>query len=286
MTYVYRPKAKVATFAEALAAFSARHSGVVNGAIDNISPPSVERILREAQSAGMVFEPLHCDVARYRQFVGDAGYAFRYPAYYPGNRAEKSFEHWFALDVLDLRPTEVFIDIASENSPLSEIAWRLRGACSFSQDIQYAPGITGSRIGGDACAMPLADGFAAKVALTCSLEHFERDADVRLFRELARVLRSGGAVCVIPFYIYDIPASQTDPQVSLYADVPFDEGATLFCAAGWGNRHARFYSPATFMQRIALPMAELFAFRYIRVANADAIDPSIYGRFALLATRR
>jgi hypothetical protein len=286
MTYVYRPEVNVATFAEALAAFSARHRDVVNGAIDNISPVSVDRILRQAKLAGMTFESMHCEAARYRRFVADAGYASRYPTYYPGNQVEKSFEHWLSLEVLDLRPTEVFIDLASENSPLPEIAWRLRGARSFSQDIQYAPGIVGSRIGSDACAMPVPDGFAAKAALTCSLEHFEGDADVRLFWELARVLRRGGMVCVVPFYIYDISATQTDPQVSLCADVPFDDGTTLFCAAGWGNRHARFYSPAAFMQRIAIPMAELFTFRFIRIVNADAIDPSIYGRFALAATRR
>jgi SAM-dependent methyltransferase len=286
VTYVYRPEPKGATFADALAAFSARHGDVVNGAIDNISPGPLDRILHQAQLAGMTFESMHCDATRYRRFVADAGYASRYPSYYPGNQVEKSFEHWFALEVLDLQPTEVFIDIASEDSPMPEIASRLRGARSFSQDIQYAPGIVGNRIGGDACAMPLSDGFAAKAALTCSLEHFESDADVRLFRELARVLRGGGAVCVVPFYIYDIPATQTDPQVSLHADVPFDDGTTLFCAAHWGNRHARFYSPGTFMRRIALPMAELFTFRYIRIVNADAIDPSIYGRFALLATRR
>jgi SAM-dependent methyltransferase len=274
------------SFDSAREAIAARYSRVVSGGIDNVSPPRVTRVLELARDAGLAFEPFVIDIPDYHRYVDAAGYASRYPHYYRGNQPEKSLEHWIALRLLNVQATDVFIDVASENSPVPEIYWRLSGACSFSQDIGYPSGIRGNRIGGDACAMPVPDAFANNAALTCSLEHFEQDSDVRLFAELGRVLRPGGAVCVVPFYVYEEDATQTDPQVSVAADVPFDEGTVIHCAQGWGNRHARFYSPATFRRRIADRFADLFSFRFLHLTNADQVHPSVYARFALVATRR
>ena len=222
--YVYNPGRVPVSFREARDEFVARFPRVVSGGIDNVSPARVERVLALAHEAGIAFEPFSIDIDAYRRYVEVAGYASRYPDYYRGNQPEKSLEHWIVLQLLNIGPTEVFIDVASENSPVPEIYWRVKGACSFSQDISYPDGMAGNQIGGDACAMPVPDGFAHKAALTCSLEHFESDGDVRLFAELARVLRPGGSVCVVPFYAYEEDATQTDPLVSLAAEVPFDAG--------------------------------------------------------------
>jgi len=123
------------------------------------------------------------DLVRYRIFFDAAGYQTRYPDYYAGNLPESSFEHFAALDLLNPGPSDVFIDIASEGSPLPEIAARVHGCRPYAQDIRYADGVSGNRIGGDACTMPVPDGFATRAALTCSLEHFEGDGDIRLFHE-------------------------------------------------------------------------------------------------------
>jgi ubiquinone/menaquinone biosynthesis C-methylase UbiE len=149
----------------------------------------------------------------------------------------------------------------------------------------YPGGINGGQIGGDACSMPVPDGFASKASLTCSLEHFEADADTRLFCELSRVLKPGGAVCVVPFYLFVEPVTQTDPTVSIASNVSFDIGTTIYCAEGWGNRHGRFYSPGSFVQRVADAVKETFRFDYFYLKNASDVDASIYARFAFLATR-
>jgi SAM-dependent methyltransferase len=284
-SYVYNPGAGRLNFRDARDALAKRYSRVVSGSIDNVSAPRVARILELGRDAGINFDPFIIDIADYRRYVDDAGYASRYPDYYRGNQPEKSLEHWIALRLLNVRPTEIFIDVASENSPVPEIYWRLAGACSFSQDISYPAGVAGNRIGGDACAMPVPSSFAAKASLTCSLEHFEDDADIRLFSELSRVLKPGGSVCIVPFYLYEEDATQTDPVVSLSADVPFDEGTTIYCAENWGNRHARFYTPAKFKARIADRFANAFQFRYFQIVNASDVHPSVYARFALTATR-
>ena len=263
-----------------------RGGDLTEGGIDNASPLQVARIRAAAGQAGLELSPLDLVPADYEDFCRRAGYEARHPGYYPWNRPEKTMEHFLCLQLLQLGPDDVLIDVASENSPLPEIAGRLFGCRSYSQDIMYREGVHDRRIGGDACAMPVPAGFATKAALTCSLEHFEGDADRRLFAELARVLAPGGKVCAVPFYLHHEPAVLTDPVCSAEHAVPFDEGAQVHALEGWGNRHGRFYSPASFLERIVRPVAGDFAFEALWVRNATELHPTNYLRFALVATRR
>jgi SAM-dependent methyltransferase len=282
-SYIYQPGRKM-TFEKSVRHLETQgQHRIVRQAIDNTSPWVVEKIIHQARVLSI--QPLSIDLPSFQKYVADAEYGQRYPGYYAGNLPEKSLEHYVALNLLDLRPDEVFIDLASEHSPVPEIFARLTGARAYSQDIMYPDGIHDRRIGGDACSMPVPDGFAHKAALTCSLEHFETDGDIRLFSELFRVLRPGGRVVVVPFYLFTEPAVQTDPELSVPAGVEFDPESTVYCAKGWGNRHGRFYSPASFQERIAGPMAGKFRFEVFHLVNATQVDPTIYARFAFAAVR-
>jgi hypothetical protein len=285
VNYVYQPRKTPITFAEAVRDLSNRGYTVVESAVDMTQAPTVTRIRGLARRSGILFEDYDIKDAGFRQYLAAAGYQTRYPEYYRGNQIEKAFEHYVALELLHVTRTDIFVDIASELSPLAEICAGLTGATTFSQDIMYDDGIIGHRIGGDACTMPVPDGFASKACLTCSLEHFEGNADTRLFLELSRVLRPGGAVCVVPFYINPEAVTQTDPTVSVPAGVIFDPGVPIYCAGGWGNRHGRFYSPESFVSRIMRPLDSMFRFQFVTLTNPTAIDPSIYARFAFVATR-
>jgi len=150
----------------------------------------------------------------------------------------------------------------------------------------YPPGIHGDKIGGDACQMPVPDQFTDKVALTCSLEHFEGEGDRRLFFELSRILKTGRRVCVVPFYVYTSPANQIDPAVSMPSGVSLDRKAMIYWAKGWGNRFARFYSPVSFIERIFNPTKDFLSFEVFRIMNAYEVHRDIYARFALVATRK
>lgn len=282
--YVYQPKVERIAFDEAVLALAKTYP-VRGHAIDNVSERSVAKVLSLAETAGMRMQPLTIDVTAYRDYHAKALYDARYPDYYVGNRPEKTLEHFIALTLLDIQPGEVFVDIASEHSPVPEIYRRLTGARAYSQDIMYPEGMDGDQIGGDACAMPVDDGFAQKAALTCSLEHFEGEADLGLFEEMHRVLSPGGRICVTPFYLHHEEGTQTDPTLSVPAGVAFDDTAVVYCAEGWNNRHGRFYTPQSFMLRIGAPMEGKFDFAFHRVTNAPEIDPSTYVRYAFVATR-
>ncbi|MEQ9000824.1 MAG: class I SAM-dependent methyltransferase [Coleofasciculus sp. B1-GNL1-01] len=283
--YIYRPDVIALSFAAGMASLQKSGWNVVPTAIDNTSPAKVRNILRLAHKAGMKFCDYEINWGNYQKYFNNAEYKTRYPDYYRGNQVEKSLEHYLTLTLLNVSAEDIFIDIASEQSPIPEIYRRLTGATTYSQDIMYPPGIKSNQIGGDACSMPVPNNFASKAALTCSLEHFEADADTRLFDELSRVLKPGGKVCVVPFYLYEQAATQTDPTVSATAGVIFDPDTTLYCAQGWGNRHGRFYSPDSFYQRIIKPVQDRFKFEFYYLQNAADVDPSVYARFAFTATR-
>lgn len=283
--YLYQPGVADQSFSESVEGIKKSGYKVVASGIDNSSPEVVAAIVKIAEPEGIYFKPYEVDIAGYKEYFNRAEYLTKYSDYYPGNQVEKSLEHYLGLCLLNLNEKDIFVDLASENSPIPEIYHRLTEATAFSQDIMYPPGINGNQIGGDACSMPVADGFASKAALTCSIEHFEGDADTRLFVELSRVLKPGGILFVCPFYIYTEAATQTDPQVSLASNVNFDEGTTIYCAERWGNRHARFYSPRSFKERIMNPVKDRFKFDFYYLKNAPQVDASVYARFAFTATR-
>ena len=283
--YIYQPVRKEAVFRDCLDTLTRRYRRVIPTAIDNIAGRTISDILRQAREAKMTVEELKIERADYDQYVAEAGYNQCYPDYYSFNRFEKRMEHFVAFRLLEVSSADTFIDVAAENSPVYEIYQRLTGATTFCQDIMYPKGVDERRIGGDATAMPIGQGFASKAALTCSLEHFEDDSDIRLFYELHRILQPGGKVCVVPFYLYIEDAIQTDPTISAPLELSFDPTLPIYCAEGWGNRFGRFYSPGGFMNRIFSRFRAMFEFKFYHFPDVSSIDQSIYLRFAFTATR-
>jgi hypothetical protein len=243
------------------------------------------RLVDRLRTLGVAVRDHHVDVNKYRGFIKRAQYQKRYSTYYAGNFPEKSLEHFVAADLLGLKPDDTYVDIASEQSPVPEIYGRLFGSATYRQDLSYPPGLQGDTIGSDAAAMPVPDGFASKLGLHCSFEHFEGDSDIRFIKEAGRILRSGGAACIVPLYMAELYAVMTDPRVSVPERVQFEPDATVYCVDGWGNRHGRFYDPEHFAMRIARNLGALSATVFC-IKNASDVDASCYVRFALLLSKR
>jgi SAM-dependent methyltransferase len=284
--YVYRPGKQGESFESCSAQLQKMGMDVHVGYVDHINLESLAAVREHFANLGLGVHDFKVDLVRYQEYMGAAKYQERYPEYYKTNLSEKTLEHFLAFQFLDIKPAEVFIDVASENSPVPEIFSRLGRCECYRQDIMYPPGVHGDQIGGDACQMPIRDGFSDKLALTCSLEHFEGDADKKLFLEFHRILKPGGKFCVVPFYVYHLPANQVDPTVSVPHHVPLDDRAEIYCTRGWGNRFARFYSPRSFFQRIFKPTHNLFDYQIFQIMNSEVLPPNTYARFVLVGTKK
>lgn len=248
------------------------------------TPEIIRTIIEDLREQGFSVEDLTLTPEEYRAYFAAAQYTTRYPTYYDFNLPEKSLEHFIAAKLLGLTQKDVYIDIASEHSPVPEIYTRLFGCTTYRQDLAYPPGLHGDEIGGDAAAMPVPDGFATKMALHCSFEHFEGDADIRFITEINRVLQPGGRVCFAPIYLFREYAVLTDPVVAVAQQVPFEEDATIYAKPGWLNRHGRFYDPAHLARRVKQQLGTMNMTIY-RVTNATDIDPSCYIQFAAVIAK-
>jgi predicted SAM-dependent methyltransferase len=279
--YVYTPAKKSNDFDYCV---SLIRDPKTTGGINNAETAVIGEIFDGFASRGYPIKKMNVDVDGYRDYVVRAGYRTKYPSYYTDNFHEKSLEHYLAAFSLKLAKGDLYVDIASEHSPIPDIYKALYEVTSYRQDIMYEEGIHGDRIGCDACHMPLPDNSMDKLTLTCSLEHFEGDSDSMLIKEIDRILKPGGAAFIVPFYLFNRHAIQTDPLVSAMNNVTFDKDAIVYCCKGWNNRHGRFYDHRAFAERIVPFLGSLAPSVYF-VENAGEVHDSCYCRFALKLTK-
>ncbi len=137
----------------------------------------VERFLQ----AGIEVEEIKIDIRDFVKWMEDYSALVEFYSNMEDARIEKVLEHYLTLKYLDVKPTDVVIDVAAANSPFAKTL-RQKGMKAYRQDLVYHGGINGHDIGGDAGNMPVADGFADVLTLHCAFECFQRDADIRFAR--------------------------------------------------------------------------------------------------------
>lgn len=250
----------------------------------HLADPSLDdRLAAEIAEAGVEVGECRIDLEGYHAYLREANY----PRTYHGggeveglNFPEKTLEHFVSAQILGLGPDDVYMDVAADRSPFAEIVKRLwKPKAVYRQDLGYEEGVHGERVGGSAGCLPLPDNSITKAALHCSLEHFEGDSDMEMFREMGRVLAPGGKLCVLPFYLAREYTIHTDPIHTLFfgRDVTFDPEARIrYCR--WTNRHSRHYDPPRLQSRILANLNGLGA-KVLRVRNFREVHPTCYLRF-------
>jgi len=213
----------------------------------------------------------------------------QYPSYYAGGPREeggaremKLLEYFVSLDLLNIQPTDVVVDIASNWSVFPKMVQEEIGAEVYRQDLIYPMGRNGQWIGGNAASMPVPDGFADKLVLHNAFEHFEGTSDTAFITEAWRVLKPGGLLCILPLFLRESFTNLTDPLVSRRG-VVWDKGAQVVEQPWWHNRFGRFYDAAALNERVLQPAANLgFNTTIYYVTNAERIHPLVYLNFALV----
>lgn len=223
----------------------------------------------------------------YLDYLEKVNYKKKYPGYYPGNFHEKTLEHFIAFKLL--KPTlsngRNFIDIGAEKSPHNKIFGQLTGCKGYKQDIRFLKGVWWRRIGSNASHIPVEDNFFHAALAACSIEHFEKDADIGFMKEMLRILTINGIVVVVPLYLHKKAFCVTDPGCFIPGKVTFDPGVDIHCVNGWRNRHGRFYSPETLVERLIKPLRHQMNFTIYYIENFKEIHNSVYCRFALVGEK-
>ena len=201
-----------------------------------------------SEDLGFEFDSFVIDSDAYGKFKSEfpAGrlYARRY-------RDKKMLEHFIALQLLRLRPGDIYLDVASENSPYPELFRSKLAVNAYSQDLSYPHGTHGYRIGSSADAIPLPSGTVDGMSLQCAFEHFANDVDSGFIRETARLLKPGGGCIIVPLYMGDTYLNIVNPVLD-YSWVRFDAGALPVGETNLGGTFERVYSPSS-LERIIIP---------------------------------
>lgn len=210
----------------------------------------------------------------------------QFPCAHPWSAAphyyEKKLQYYLSATTLRLNRGDTFVDIASQGSAFPGYAKRIVGCDVYRQDLMYESGRP-HYLPGDACAIPVEDGFFTAMTLHCSFEHFEHDADTRFIREAARVLRPGGRLCIVPLYM------ELEPVERYARSFAVGAGQKAF---GPGCEFYRGYSAETLYQRVLQPAAAEFAVTIVRTTNLREVQASLppyealWSHFRLLLQRR
>jgi SAM-dependent methyltransferase len=251
----------------------------------NSSHPTVDHdaVATALAALPITIRPHRVDADAFRRHLATN----HYPRFYAGGpienggwREEKALEYVVSLDLLRIQPTDVIVDVASEWSIFPEIVRRTIGARVYRQDMIYPLGIEGDCIGGSAAHMPVPDGFADKLVLHNSFEHFEGTADIDFIAEAWRVLKPGGKLCILPLFMSDCHCILTDPLVDRQG-IAWDDGSRVIELPWWHNRFGRFYDVAALQRRVLQP-GQRFTSTIYDIENACEVHARAYLQFALL----
>ncbi|MDX1906791.1 MAG: methyltransferase domain-containing protein [Bacteroidia bacterium] len=196
------------------------------------------------------------------------------------NFTEKSLEHYVSTAFIPAGPDVTLIDIAACNSPFADIMRNQYGCKKvYQQDLIYPKGIHGDRIGGWGHELYLPGNSVDGVTLHCSLEHFEGNSDTLFFQEISRVLKPGGRVVILPFYLAHTYTIHVDPAYNLLKrHTPQLDPEARLRYAGWRQFFSRHYDPAALYRRV-LAAAPSLRLTLYRVRNFREIYPGSYLRW-------
>ncbi|MEM7102119.1 MAG: methyltransferase domain-containing protein [Bacteroidota bacterium] len=234
-------------------------------------------------SAGIRVKDFYIEKVGYEAYMAAA----KYPeSYYGGgfdssqNFVEKTLEHYVSTKFIDFMPETVFVDIAACTSPFSENIRSIYGVkTTYRQDLVFPKGVDNDRIGGYAHEIPLEDNSVDGITLHCSLEHFEGDSDTLFFQTAERILKPGGRVVVLPFYIADEYTIHLDPVFNLIkGHKPKVDPVAKLRYCNWYQYFSRHYDVNALQKRIleAAPGLDLTIYR---VRNFKKVHPGSYLRF-------
>ena len=235
-----------------------------------------EKLAKRFEKAGVEVLEKNIDVDDFKKWSSEYTSLFDFYAEAGDVHIEKVLEHYLTMRYLDVKQTDVLVDVAAAGSPFAKTL-RQKGWKTYRQDLTYPAGINGYAIGGDAGNMPVPVNFADVLTLHCAFECFQGDADVRFARETNRILKTGGRVGIVPLYVDTVHFVKTSPycdkrNIHVEADAEW-----LWRDDQYREPFSRHYSPEVFVEKVAsqMPMLDKSILYFV---NLDSLSGHFEGQ--------
>ncbi|QSV66672.1 MAG: class I SAM-dependent methyltransferase [Aphanizomenon flos-aquae DEX188] len=225
---------------------------------------------------------------------------FKSSAYFPsdyhggidsGVWDEKLLEHWVAFELLGLehyQPDDIYVDVAAASSPWAKTLRDKFGIFSFAIDLDKVgknyKDLSYYRIE-NATATTFETNSVKGASLQCAYEMFINNDDISFIDEVARILKPGGKVIILPLYMHNHYCAYSTPEYygKGYSDVEAKEYLRLDCL---GVPSSRKYNAIKLKERILCTIQKnKLNYRLFAIRNKSDLGNNIYCHFILEVTK-
>ena len=254
----------------------------------NPTAAELEQIERDLTALGISLQDYSPASESFVKFQ-EAGY---FPLNYHGGIDgpvwyEKLLEHWIAAERLGLmtwQPENTYVDIAACSSPWAKTLRDRFGLQAFAIDM----GEVGNNYKElpyyrveNATATTFDDESITGASLQCAYEMFMNQDDVNFVKEIARILKPGGKVVILPLYMHTHYCAYATPEYygKGYSDPNAKEYVRVDC---FGVPSSRKYDAKTLKERV-LDAVQSHGMHYqlLALGNKFELGKDIYCHFIL-----
>jgi SAM-dependent methyltransferase len=248
----------------------------------------LERIERDLINLGVVIHDYAPSPEHFSVFQNENWFPHDYHGGIDGRVwHEKLLEHWISQDRLGLmnyRPDDIFVDVAAAGSPWVRSLRERKGISAFAIDLgPIAPAheqLPYYRVE-DATNSSFEDASVQGASLHCAYEMFIHDDDTRFIQEIARILKPGGKVVILPLYMHTHYCAYASPEY--YGKGYSDPAAKEYIRMDSGGvPSSRKYDAVMLKQRVLDPVeAAGLSYRLLALRNKAELGNGIYCHFIL-----
>lgn len=156
------------------------------------------------------------DEEKFDEFEEKFDVSILYNKKYSRRYRRKLMEHFFAyqfIKQMNWSEQDIFVDMAGGSSPFAKYLREQEHIRAYSLDIcESRYHYLDYYIQGNGAHTVFQDGSVTAVSIQSSFEAFSGDLDMKIVKEIARILKSGGKAFICPLYLHEKQLSMVSPS--------------------------------------------------------------------------